>query len=157
MTSRDGRTFSRWREAFLHPRLGSLAYCDSMFAWQVVETASDIPGMQELSLYALEDGWTGTNTTLRRYTLRLDGFVSMHAGADEAELVTRPFIFGGKALEINVATSAAGHLKVGIQDADGSPIPGFALRDCRRHSRLLGYSLGNQTLIMGRREEHSCR
>jgi len=44
--------------------------------------------------------------------------------------VTRPFIFGGKALEINIATGAAGYLKVGIQDADGIPVLGFALRDC---------------------------
>ena len=130
MTSRDGRTFSRWREAFLRPRPGSWAYCDSMFAWQLVETASDIPGIQELSIYALEGGWTGASTTLRRYTLRLDGFVSVHAGGEEAEMVTKPLVFGGKALELNLATSAAGSVRVEIQAEDGAPAPGFALEDC---------------------------
>ena len=44
MSSRDGRTFKRWRQAFLRPRPGSWAYGDSMFAWQLVETASNTPG-----------------------------------------------------------------------------------------------------------------
>ena len=44
--------------------------------------------------------------------------------------LTLPFVFSGKALEINFATSAAGALGVEIQDAEGAPIPGFMLEDC---------------------------
>jgi len=131
MSTRDGRTFRRWQEAFLRPRPGSWSYGDSMFAWQLVQTRPAFPGApDELSLYALEGTWTDASTRLRRYTLRLDGFVSVHAGAEEAEMVTRPFTFGGKALQINFATSAAGALRVGIQDENGVPISGFAVRDC---------------------------
>ena len=46
------------------------------------------------------------------------------------ELITKPIRFDGARLEINFATSAAGGLRVEIQDAGGKPIPGFALADC---------------------------
>jgi len=39
-------------------------------------------------------------------------------------------IFDGGELVLNVATSAAGGVFVEVQDADGAPIPGFALADC---------------------------
>ena len=83
MTSRDGQTFKRWDEAFLRPgieRKDSWAYGNQYIAWQLVETKSrfeDAPN--ELSLYATEGYWTGTSTHLRRYTLRIDGFVSVNA------------------------------------------------------------------------------
>ncbi len=47
MSSRDGQTFHRWGEAFLRPgpaRPGSWAYGDQYIAWQMVETASKLPG-----------------------------------------------------------------------------------------------------------------
>ena len=67
---------------------------------------------------------------MARYTLRPDGFVSVHADAAGGEFVTRPLTFTGKTLEINYSTSAAGTVRVEIQDAAGKPIPGFALADC---------------------------
>ena len=45
-------------------------------------------------------------------------------------LVTRPLTFDGSQLEINFSTSAAGSVRVELQDAAGQPIPGFALTDC---------------------------
>jgi hypothetical protein len=66
---------------------------------------------------------------MRRYTLRLDGFVSVNAGWKGGELTTRPFQFQGDRLTLNFATSAAGTIRVEIQDADGSPLPGFTLED----------------------------
>jgi hypothetical protein len=65
-----------------------------------------------------------------RYVLRTDGFVSVHAGSQQGELLTRPLVFAGNALSVNFSTSAAGSLHVEIQDADGCPIPRFALDDC---------------------------
>jgi len=46
-------------------------------------------------------------------------------------MITKPFIFTGSELEINYRTSAAGSLRVEVQDADGVPLPGYALDDCR--------------------------
>ena len=37
--------------------------------------------------------------------------------------------FAGSQLTLNYATSAAGSIRVEVQDADGKPIPGYALED----------------------------
>ena len=79
-------------------------------------------GPTEMSIYT---------TPFRRFTLRTDGFASVHAGADPAEMITRPLRFNGNKLVVNYSTSAGGSLSVEIQDADGQPQPGFALADCR--------------------------
>jgi hypothetical protein len=63
-----------------------------------VETKSALEGApNELSFYATESYWTGKSSELRRYTLRLDGFVSIHAPMKGGELITKPFTFTGKA------------------------------------------------------------
>ena len=46
------------------------------------------------------------------------------------ELITKPLKFSGNRLEINYSTSAAGGLRVEIQDTAGKPIPGFSLAEC---------------------------
>ena len=46
------------------------------------------------------------------------------------ELVTKPLTFSGKSLSLNFATSAAGSLRVELQDSQGKPLPGYALDDC---------------------------
>ncbi len=61
--------------------------------------------------------------------LRLDGFVSVDAGANEGTLTTRPFVFGGNKLVIN-AKPRTGRVLVEILDADGKPLAGFNKHDC---------------------------
>jgi hypothetical protein len=46
------------------------------------------------------------------------------------ELVTKPVRFQGRKLVLNFASSAAGGVRVEIQDVAGKPLPGFALADC---------------------------
>lgn len=134
MAGRDGVTFKRWNEAFLPPgieRKGTWQYGQQYIACHVVETKSSRPGApNELSLYATEDYWHGKGGKLRRYTLRLDGFVSVRAPMKGGTLLTKPFVFSGNRLELNFASSAAGGLRVEIQNVDGKPIEGFALADC---------------------------
>jgi len=138
MASRDGVTFKRWNEAFLRPgieRPGTWFYAHQFIAWHVVETKSALEGApDELSIYAWERSPWGPDqqvlNRLRRYTLRRDGFVSVHAPASGGELVTRPLTFTGETLVLNLSTSAAGGLQVEIQDANGVPLPGFHLADC---------------------------
>jgi len=134
MASRDGVKFKRWNEAFLRPgieRPGTWNYGQQFIAWHVVETKSAREGApDELSLYAGESDWTGSSSELRRYTLRLDGFVSVSAPMSGGELVTKPLTFKGTQLTLNFASSAAGDLRVEIQDAAGNPLPGFRLDDC---------------------------
>ena len=96
-----------------------------------METASSLPGApNELSLYAVESYWTEPGSALRRYTLRLDGFVSVKAPRSGGELVTKPIRFEGSKLALNFATSVAGSVRVEIQNATGEALPGFALADC---------------------------
>lgn len=86
-------------------------------------------GPAEMSVYVGRHNAQKSAHVLR-YTLRTDGFVSVRAGYQGGEMLTRPFMFAGKVLEINYATSAAGSVRVEIQDATGKPVPGFALVDC---------------------------
>ena len=137
MASRDGVRFKRWNEAFLPPgieREGTWNYGHQYAAWHVVETKSALEGApNELSFYTTESYWTGKSSALRRYTLRLDGFVSIRAPMAGGELITKPLTFTGSRLSLNFATSAAGSLRVEIQDDSGKPLPGFALADSESH------------------------
>jgi hypothetical protein len=134
MASRDGVNFKRWEEAFLPPgieREGTWHYGHQYVGWQLVETKSDMAGApNELSLYAVESYWTGNSSSLRRYTLRIDGFVSAYAPMSGGELVTKPLVFSGQRLTLNFASSAAGGIEVELQDASGRPLSGFTLADC---------------------------
>ena len=142
MVSRDGVNFKRWNEAFLRPgieRKGTWNYGHQFIAWSVVETESTYEGApNELSLYAIENYWTDKSTDLRRYTLRIDGFVSVNAPMSGGELITKPIVFNGNKIIINFSSSAAGGIHVEIQDKAGNPIPGFTLEDS---SPLFGDSL----------------
>src|SRR5262249_44536737 len=133
MTSRDGRTFHRWDEAFLRPgpeRRHNWLYGDGYQNLGLLETAAeDATAPPGVSLYAIEDNWKGP-TRLRRYTLRVDGFVALHSKRKGGEFLTMPLVFRGKRLSLNFATSAAGQLRVELQDASGKPLPGFAQADC---------------------------
>lgn len=106
------------------------AYGDLYTAWHVIETPSAIEDApNELSLFSTESYWTGTDTNLRRYTLRIDGFASLNAPMEGGEFVTKPIVFQGNKLVLNFATSAAGSIRIEVQDADGTPIECFALAD----------------------------
>ena len=134
MASRDGVHFERWNEAFLRPgpeRPSTWLYGHQFIAWHAVETASSLPDAPpEMSIYAAEGSWHGKGNALRRYTLRLDGFVSVQAPLSGGELVTKSMIFDGGELRINFSSSAAGDVRVELQDAEGRAIPGFTLDDC---------------------------
>ena len=134
MTSRDGRHFKFWDEAFILPgpqHRKRWAYCDNFQALGILETKSTTEGApNELSIYVNENFWR--QCRLRRYTLRLDGFVSVQAPLSGGEFITKPIAFTGRALRLNLATSAAGNLQVELQDEQGKPLPGFSLDDCKK-------------------------
>ncbi len=134
MASRDGVKFKRWNEAFLRPgieRPGTWNYGHQALSWPPVETKSALAGApDELSFYAPESYWTGESDEVRRYTLRLDGFVSVQAPMKGGELVTKPLRFTGRQLSLNFSSSAAGDVRVEIQDLAGNPLPGYSLADC---------------------------
>ncbi|MEI6325024.1 MAG: hypothetical protein WCO91_06210, partial [Gemmataceae bacterium] len=120
MTARGDSRFDRtFREALIRPGLDQKQWGNrsNYAALNIVPT-----GPEEMSIYT---------TPFRRFTLRIDGFASVHAGADEGELLTHPLLFTGKKLNLNYSTSAGGQVRLEIQDASGVPIPGFTLSECR--------------------------
>ena len=132
MSSRDGVHWKRWDEEFLRPGPNAHRWWqrNNHIAWGLVETKNDLPGDgRELSLYAIENYYVGP-CRLRWFSLRIDGFVSVNAPYKGGEFTTRPLTFAGRELEINYAASAAGSLRVEMQDAGGKPLPGYALADC---------------------------
>ena len=134
IASHDGVRFKKWDETFLRPGIeqsGTWAYGDSFMAWGIVEAKSLIKGApRELAMYASEGYWLGSSTSLRRYTLRVDGFVSVSATRKGGELLTRPVVFRGEQLILNFSSSAAGRIRVEVQGLDGNPLPGLALDQC---------------------------
>jgi hypothetical protein len=118
MTSRGTNHYDRtFGQAFIRPGLDPSKWGNrsNYAALNVVPT-----GPAEMSIYVRE----------RRYTIRTDGFASVHATDRRGELLTRPIRFKGQQLEINYSTSAAGDIRVEIQDSAGKPIPGFSLIEC---------------------------
>ncbi len=136
MASRDGLNFEVWQEAFIRPGLrtkDSWFYGDNYQNLGLVETrsvvADDAP--DELSMY-LNEGTlqNGKPAKLRRYTLRMDGFVAVNAPMSGGRLSTKPLRFSGKRMSINYSSSARGGIRIEIQNEKGQPLPGFAMEDC---------------------------
>jgi hypothetical protein len=133
MTSRDATSFRVWPESFIRPGLRSEQswfYGDAYQNHGLVETASQFEdGGNDLSVYVSEYSHQNRPGQFRRYTLRIDGFVSLTAPLEGGELVTTPIRFQGNRLSLNTSTSAAGSVRVGIEDADGKPVPGYSIEE----------------------------
>jgi hypothetical protein len=66
-----------------------------------------------------------------RVVQRLDGFISADAPYDrEAWFITKPFVFKGNRLVLNIDTDATGYAQVGLLDENGNPIDGFRTDQC---------------------------
>ncbi len=136
MSTRAGadRYDRSFTEAFLRPGLRAAAWDN-----RANYLAYGIPLLKasEISFY---------HRSGDRYVLRTDGFVSVNAGPQEGELVTKPVVFSGRRLVLNYSTSAAGGLRVELQDAAGAPLPGFSLDDAEE---LYGDRIGETFVWKG--------
>ncbi len=66
-----------------------------------------------------------------RAVQRLDGFASADAPYEKLATVrTRPLVFAGSRLVLNIDTGAMGYAQVGFVDERDRPIPGFSIDDC---------------------------
>lgn len=106
-----------FKEAFIRPGLGARGWGNraNYITLNAVQTSPN-----EMSMFMYGGA---------QFVLRLDGFISVHAGYEQGEFVTKPFTFSGRELEINYSTSGAGRMRVELQDANGKPLPGFTLED----------------------------
>lgn len=127
MTTRGGHKYDRtFMEAFIRPggTVQDWVARDNTPALGVIQ-AND----RELFIYRMSHYGQDTSH-LTRYSLRLDGFASLSAPYEGGEVVTHLFTFEGDTLSINYASSAAGEIRVEIQDEYGQAIPGFTLDQC---------------------------
>jgi len=66
-----------------------------------------------------------------RLAQRMDGFISIDSPYEkEAYITTKPFVFEGNTLTLNIDTDATGYAQVGILDENDKPIKGFTVDDC---------------------------
>ena len=127
MSTRGGNHYDRtFMEAFMRPGPGLRDWVsrDNTPAPYIVP-AND----RELYIYRLSY-YAQPSSHVIRYSLRVDGFVSVSAPYAGGELLTRPFTFTGRELEVNFASSPAGGIRIEVQDANGNPFPGYSLEEC---------------------------
>ena len=113
MSSRDGVNFTKFDEAFLPPPPeypGSFVYGDGAAVPTLIEVPSEIPGGETEYMIMVRENFRRVegNNQMVKYTIRKDGFVSRHSGSEPTKLVTKEFVFEGKDLFANIATSARG-------------------------------------------------
>lgn len=98
-----------------------------------------------------------TDGTIYRYVQRIDGFVSLDFGDARGRVTTKPIEVDGPRLFANVDTGALGELRIGLRDADGRAIPGFAVEDCdpiqtnATRARASWRGSGDTAVLWGRR------
>jgi len=128
MTSRGGNKYNRtFMDGFIRPGIGLQNWVSrsNYPALNVVQT-----GPAEMSVYLNQD-YAQPTSHLHRYTLRLDGFMSLNTSYEGGEIYTKPIRFKGDELFLNFSTSAAGFIKVEILDMEGNPIKGFELEKAK--------------------------
>lgn len=126
MTTRGGNVYDRsFLESIIRPEIGLENWVSrsNYPALNIVETSD-----KEMSVY-VNESYAQEGAHLKRYSMRIDGLVSINANMNEGSIITKPMLFDGSNLEINYSTSAAGFVKVEILDAAGKSIPGFSKDD----------------------------
>lgn len=131
LTSRDGRHWSRpMRDLFFAEA------AEKTWRHQVFKIFANPPIERDGRLLIYYGGKTGTvpidkgNEPFQAVclaTLRKDGFVSLTAGKQAGELVTKPFVAANDSLLLNVDVFDGGEARVEVLDGNMRAIPGFDL------------------------------
>jgi len=132
--SRDGVNWTRYnRPAYIGiGNFGGWDIHQSYLAHGMVKRGNEIWqylfGLNEYhSAYQKNDVQRG----VYRLVQRVDGFISIDAPYDTvATIVTKPLVFQGNRLVLNIDTDAAGYAQVGFLDQHGKPVKGFSVDDC---------------------------
>lgn len=128
MSSRDGLTFKRYNDPVI-PQTAPKDR-DGNRSNYMTNGMLSLPGQpNEYSVYATEAYYTGPDSRVRRFSYRVDGFVSINAGAAGGEFVTKPFRYTGSELSVNFATTNKGNVRWELQTATGERIDGLTLKD----------------------------
>ena len=132
-TSRDGIRWSRspGRTPFIRLGPEGSFWAGMLFVKRPLPSASD----PRLEVYF--DGWqkvhndpSRTGQPVRGVAVaRTDGFIVAEAAYTGGDLTTKPLVFEGTTLQLNVDTGAGGIVQVEIQDQSGRPLDGFTAVD----------------------------
>jgi hypothetical protein len=143
-SSRDGVTWNRWRQPYV-----ATGFCEDLNLQLVSMGLGMVRRGPWLHQYFV--GWPYTHGQAVAWehdldarnkwigqdrggiycaTQRVDGFISMDARPAGGTLTTRPLLFKGDRLRVNVHTAGSGSARVALLDAEGKPVPGFAAEDC---------------------------
>lgn len=130
MASRDGVTFTRYDKPVIpqsapQDRDGNRS---NYMANGLVQLPLDD---NTFSVYGTEAYYTGPDSRLRRFTYRVDGYVSLRSGAAGGQLLSKPLRFEGSRLILNATTAPQGSIRIELQDAGGEALPGFAADECQ--------------------------
>lgn len=145
LTSRGGITYDRtFMEGFVRPGFerGSW-HARSLYASMGVVPTSD----SEMSFY-VSTNYMLPSHNIRRYSLRTDGFASLHAPLAGGTMTTKPVTFTVGKLVLNYWTSAAGSIRVEMLDESGKPLPGYRMGDCKK---IIGNELAREVTWAGDR------
>ena len=151
IASRDGFNFKGYGESFIKPppQEDSWSYGSGTLAIGMAVTPSSMKhgAPDEISFYCPEANWSFNTGRIRRYHLRMDGFVSLHFGVDGGELTTPHFTFDGGRLTLNISTGAFGGFKAEFRDENGAPIPGYTFEDAYEE-------IGDDLAMVARWKDH---
>jgi hypothetical protein len=134
--SRDGLNWTRYpRPAYVPINSNGADDIHMMFM-----THGLVRRGNEIWQYAGGHAGNGTNyhsawekrdrSELWRFVQRLDGFVAAEAAYAGGTMTTRPLVFEGTRLRLNIDTGATGYAQVGFLDELGRPIPGYSADEC---------------------------
>jgi len=124
-----------------NPNPPQLAVSRDALNWHIFDRADDGPYVPrtsdsgKIAVGYIQDGmvrrgdeiWQYVNLmgqNVTRFSQRLDGFVSLDAGAKTGIIITKPFIFQGAKLTLNVDASK-GSLRTALLDLTGKEISGY--------------------------------
>jgi len=128
LTSRSGSTqYDRaFMEGFVRPGIGASNWVSrTNYPLTGIFPCGPDRIMFFITRHYMQDSWH-----IERLLLRTDGFASVNAPWSGGQVWTKLLTFSGNALSLNYGTSAAGSIRVEIQDAAGRPLPGFSADDC---------------------------
>lgn len=125
--SRDGISWTFFGDPYYIPAgwdFNGLQISEALSAFGLIRRGNDIWQYVRVKSGAHYDSSSDDITV--RVTQRLDGFVSL--GAEDGTIITRPLIFEGDCLELNL--NSTGELRVAVLDEEHNPIAGFSAQEC---------------------------
>jgi len=138
MTSRDGESWQRYEDPYYFAagwKLNGRQVMEALTEHGMVRRGDEIWMFGTVRftahggvLYGGGEHEGGAHDRLLKLVQRLDGFVSLDAPAAHGSLITKPLVFEGERLELNIA--ARQPARVALLQESGQPYEGFALEDC---------------------------